>query len=246
MTAARRLVWHAQVASTNDAARDPALGHGDVVLAEEQTAGRGQQGNRWASEAEANLTFSVVLEPRFLPAGEQFFLLQAVSLAVADSLTGLGLRPRIKWPNDLYIADRKIAGLLIENDIKGSVVARSIAGIGLNVNQLHFPEWVPNPTSVALETGARQERSVVFERFYAALLERYEQLKNGLTERLEADYHALLYRLDEPHAYRIPDSGETFTAILRHVAPSGELTLEHLPAGERRSYLFKQVEFLQP
>ncbi len=238
-----RFVHRAGAASTNDLVRDPSFGHGDVAMAEEQTAGRGQQGNSWHSEPGANLTLSLVLTPDFLPAGEQFYLLQAVSLGVADTLRELGLDARIKWPNDIYIGDKKVAGLLIENDICGMNVCRTIAGIGLNVNQTRFPDDLPNPTSIAIEKGAGQDRGAIFEALYDHLMRRYESLRRGETERLARDYHERLYRLGSVHQYSLPD-GTTFDGMILGVALTGELQVAHQPSGVVHSYLFKEIAFL--
>ena len=108
-----------QTDSTNNRAAESRYGAGDVVIAERQEAGRGQRGNSWSSTPGENLTFSVVLRPDFLPAERQFRISKAVALAVADTIAEAGLRPAIKWPNDIYIGDRKVTGILIENDLMG-------------------------------------------------------------------------------------------------------------------------------
>lgn len=231
-----------EVPSTNDLARDARYGHGDVVAAGAQIAGRGQQGNRWASEPGKNMTFSMIFTPDFLSAGDQFYLLQAVSLAVADTLREYGLDPRIKWPNDIYVGERKIAGLLIENDVCGMHLARSIAGIGLNVNQREFPAWVPNPTSVLLETGRQTDLAGLLEKLYFNLSRRYGSLERREVRTLSRDYLDALYRLGTPHRYSTPEGG-VFEGVIRGVGPAGELHVEHLPDGGMRTYLFKEIEF---
>ena len=100
-----------------------------------------------------NLLFSVVLCPTFLPAGEQFLLSQAVALALVDTLGTCGIDARIKWTNDIYAGDRKLVGILIEHHLAGGRLARTVAGIGINVNQTEFDPALPNPTSMALEAG---------------------------------------------------------------------------------------------
>lgn len=237
--------WLGEASSTNDLAREARYGHGAVVVADSQTRGRGQQGNGWHSEPGSNLTFSVVLALDFLPAGEQFSLLQAVSLAVCDAIDDLGMQARIKWPNDIYIADRKVAGLLIENDIMGTVVSRTIAGIGLNVNQAHFPEDLPNPTSLRVEArGAAFDRSQALGKILDALDVRYAALTQGRSGELHRDYLSRLYRLGERYLYRLPGQSVPFEGIIRSVAPSGELHVEHPAQGIIRSYLFKEIEFM--
>ena len=237
-----KVVYLPVTASTNDAAHDPALRHGDLVLAERQESGRGQQGNIWDSEPGQNLTFSLMLEPKFLPADRQFRLLEAVSLGVTDALTGFGLSPCIKWPNDILIGGRKVAGILIEHDLRGMKLVRSIVGIGLNVNQEVFPSEIPAPVSMVQATGRLFDRAEVLGSLCRCICDRYRSLEQDEADRLDAAYHALLHRLNEPAPYRTPEEG-SFTGILRRVGSSGELYVEH-PGGEVKSYLFKGIEFL--
>ncbi len=231
-----------EAGSTNDVARVKCYGHGDLVVARSQSRGRGQRGNHWESAPGANLTFSIVLEPVFLPAGEQFLLSEAVSLAVADLLESYGIVAAIKWPNDIYSGDTKVAGILIENDICGANLARSIVGVGLNVNQMRFSPALPNPSSMALLSGGDFAVGEVLERLYGKLMLRYGQLEEGRAEQLCGDYLGRLYRLGVPAVYRTPGDGE-FTGIIRGVEESGELDVEH-PDGSVRGYLFKEIEFI--
>ena len=125
-----------ETTSTNDDARDARYRHGDIVWAERQTAGRGQRGHTWLSPRGENLTFTLVLEPHFLPVGEQFLLSEIVTLALTELFNRYGIDTRIKWTNDIYTGDRKLVGMLIEHDLAGGRLARTLAGIGINVNQL--------------------------------------------------------------------------------------------------------------
>ena len=186
-----------ELASTNDEARDARYMNGAVVIAERQSRGRGQRGNSWSSAEGMNLTFSAVLCPAGLRAESQFYLSKAVALSVSDTVDSFGIESRIKWPNDIYVGDGKVAGILIENDLMGACVSRSIAGIGLNVNQTAFDPALPNPTSLALQKGAALDRAEVFERFYGFLTVRCRQLDGGDYGRLDEDYIARLYRFGE-------------------------------------------------
>ncbi len=232
-----------QTTSTNDDARDPRYGHGDLILAERQTAGRGQRGHKWSSEEGLNLTFSLVLEPRFLPAGEQFLLSMAVSLALVDTLARFGIEARIKWTNDIYVGDRKIVGMLLEHNLTGGTLCRTIAGIGLNVNQQDFDPSLPNPTSMRLLAGRTFDRWEVLEVLYGRLMGRYAELEKGGREALQGDYRASLYRLGERQRFRDPSTGRVFDAVIRGVRPAGDLLLEDAD-GTVRSYLFRGVEFI--
>ena len=139
--------------STNDDARDLKYHDGDIIWADFQTAGRGQRGHTWESRAGENLTFSVLLEPHFLPVTEQFMLLEAVALALRDFFAELGVETKVKWTNDIYVGNRKAVGILIEHSYSGGRLARTIVGIGINVNQTEFSADIPNPVSLALLTG---------------------------------------------------------------------------------------------
>ena len=190
-----------ELASTNDEARDARYMNGAVVIAERQSRGRGQRGNSWSSAEGMNLTFSAVLCPASLRAESQFYLSKAVALSVSDTVDSFGIESRIKWPNDIYVGDGKVAGILIENDLMGACISRSIAGIGLNVNQTAFDPALPNPTSLALQKGAEFDRSEVFERFYGFLTVRCRQLDGGDYGKLDEDYIARLYRFGERHPF---------------------------------------------
>lgn len=232
----------AETTSTNDEARDRRYRHGDVVWAERQTAGRGQRGHTWTSPEGENLTFSLVLEPTFLPVGEQFRLSEAVALALAEAFDGFGIATRIKWTNDIYAGDRKLSGMLIEHSFSGPTLARTVVGIGINVNQRVFDPALPNPVSMALASGRTFRREEVLDALLAALRRRYALLEGGAAGQLHRDYTERLYRLGEEHPFRHP-GGEPFRATLLDVRPSGELVLRHAD-GQTRAYLFREVEFV--
>lgn len=232
----------ATTTSTNDEARDARYRHGDVVWAERQTAGRGQRGHVWHSPEGENLTFSLVLEPQFLPIGEQFLLSEAVALALTDMFAHYGIATRIKWTNDIYAGDRKLVGILIEHHYAGATLDRTVAGIGINVNQRTFDPSLPNPVSMAQLTGRTYDRREVLEAFLAHLNEEYGRLEAGDAPRLQADYRARMYRLGERHPYRLAD-GTAVEAAIEGVRPSGELLLRH-DDGTLRAYLFREVEFV--
>lgn len=126
-----------------------------VVVADYQTAGRGMDKNRWESEAGMNLLFSIALNVNFLEAEKQFKISQAVSVAIAETLSQFVDNKQlfIKWPNDIYFGDKKLAGMLIQNTIEGRMMGVSIIGIGLNVNQIEFSKDIPNPISLKMISG---------------------------------------------------------------------------------------------
>ncbi len=231
-----------ELGSSNDEAQAARYSHGDVVVAERQTAGRGQRGNKWLSGEGLNLTLSLVLCPQGLELRRQFLLSQAVALGICDMLGSYGLDARIKWTNDIYIGDRKIVGILIENKLCGGSLVRSVVGIGLNINQQEFDAALPNPTSMTLEAGRAFERDEVLERLVAAILARFDAVGSEGEASLVADYHALMYRLGELHPFKIA-SGELLGGVIRGVEPSGELLIDW-ESGASGSYLFGGVEFV--
>lgn len=237
------MIYHLDTtSSTNDDARDEKYREGDVVWADFQTAGRGQRGHEWHSERGENLTFSVVLEPTFLPIAEQFGISQAVALSLVDMLADYGIEARIKWTNDIYVGNRKLVGILIEHSLSTTTLRRTIAGIGINVNQSRFDTSLPNPVSMAQLLNQKLDTEEVLQRYLDHLQRNYATLRDGNVEALDRRYNALLYRLDEPHTFALP-SGERFTATIRGTRPSGALRLEHTDKGEKE-YLFKEVEFV--
>ena len=237
-----RIIPLDETGSTNDAVREQHPAHGDVVTADWQRAGRGQKGNGWESERGRNLLFSLYLTPLFLPCQEQFRLSQATALALTDALAEYGITARIKWPNDIYAGDRKIAGILIENSVgMNGTLLDSVIGIGLNVNQTVFVSDAPNPTSMKRETGRDFDRNAVLDAFLRAFGKRYAALEAGDRETVASDYAAKLYRLGEWHPYR--DAGGVFRGRIVRVEPDGELLVER-DSGEIRGYLFKQIEFI--
>ena len=143
-----RIVYLPETDSTNSEIRRrlvecPDMRGGTVVAADFQTAGRGQKGNSWESQSGKNLLFSILLRPRRMAAAHSFILSQLVSLSIVEVLGRYIPDVSIKWPNDIYYRDRKLVGILIENDMQGVDVALSIVGIGVNVNQIHF--WSSGP-----------------------------------------------------------------------------------------------------
>lgn len=228
--------------STNDEACKSSYAEGDVIVADSQSAGRGQRGHRWESRVGENLTFTMVLEPEFIDPQQQFLLSEVVALGTVDMLAEYGIVAKIKWTNDIYVGDRKLAGILIEHKLQGTVIARTIAGVGLNVNQREFSALLPNPVSMVQLRHIEFDRDEVLDRLTSAIMTRYEQLRSGNGALLQSDYHQRLYRLGSLHWYALPD-GRRFRGTIMGVEPTGALLIEN-EKRERRSYLFKEIEFL--
>ena len=237
------MIYHFPITtSTNDDARDEKYHEGDVVWADFQTAGRGQRGHEWHSRKGENLTFSVVLEPTFVPIAEQFSVSEVVALSLVDMLSEYDIEAKIKWTNDIYVDDRKLVGILIEHSLSSATLRRTIVGIGINVNQTEFDPSLPNPVSMAQLLGKELIAEEVLHCFLKHLQCNYEALRDGAKISLHDRYNALLYRKSELHTYALP-SGEKFSAKIVGTAPSGALRLED-KEGNTKDYLFKEVEFV--
>lgn len=241
-----RMIELDTVSSTNDFLHDyrpPQPAAVTLVTAERQTAGRGQQGNSWESEEGKNLLFSLLLHPTRLPAAQMFVLSEAIALSLREAAAEFApdTALTVKWPNDLYAANRKLAGILFENEMTGQHIGRSIIGCGLNVNQQHFRSDAPNPVSLRQLTGHDVERRFVLEAILAAFVPRYERIQHGDLETIHADYLTALYRRTGLHDYR--DAEGTFRATLHTVEPTGHLVLNDT-SGHQRRYAFKEVAYV--
>ncbi len=214
---------------------------GDAVYTFSQTEGRGQKGNRWFSEPGKNLLFSLLIEPKALLATEQFRLSMMLALALKNLLDEDIPNLCVKWPNDLYAGNRKLAGMLLENRLAGKNVQYAIAGIGLNVNQSIFPEELSNPVSMVQLTGDETELHDFAARFYQGLSDAFKRLELCSTETLKRDYMKALFRNSGLHPYR--DSNGTFFASIENVTELGYLVLK-TAEGELRSYEIKTLAFL--
>lgn len=215
---------------------------GTVVLAHDQTQGRGQSGNTWHSEPGKNLTFSLLLRPRFLSVRQLFHLNRWASLAVADTLAHWLPADRIsvKWPNDVLIGARKVCGMIFNNQVEGAFLRSSIVGIGLNVNQHSFGEEAPRATSLAIELGEEVPLTPVRNQLFEHLEHGYLALKAGNTNALEAHYLQRMHGYQERMRFRI--GGEQVEAVIAGVDANGRLVLEQ--EGRLQPYDLKQVEFI--
>lgn len=189
----------------------------------EQTAGIGQRGNHWHSAPGLNLTFSLVLKPVWLAAARQFMLTQAISLAITDLLATYHLpqTTHIKWPNDIYVGRKKICGTLTSARLAGDYIATAICGIGLNVNETDFPDWVPNPTSLRQLTGETYDPEEVLHTLLACIEHRYNALRDGAD--ISAEYLGLLLGRSEQRRYTY--LGQPVTATIEGVDNYGRLLL---------------------
>jgi len=231
-----------ETASTNELLwkmlRDNTLSDGFVVRTDFQTAGKGQIGNSWESEPGKNLLFSMALSPQKIRPDQQFLISQLVSVGIKKALDQYMDDVTVKWPNDIYWKDKKLAGILIENSLQGRQIKFAVVGIGLNVNQTEFVSNAPNPVSLRQIAGKRIVRNSLLKKICQNIMDLYCHLN---VETLQAEYANMLFRKDGFHTFKA--DGELFEARIFRVHPDGRLELE-TSEGEYRSFYFKEVSFV--
>ena len=258
MTKKHDIIWLDTTDSTNEEARRRIsdIDNLSVVSAYSQTAGRGQRGNTWSSSPGENLTFSIVIKygheyGQTLPmrACDQFSVSEAAALAVVDLLASYNIEAKIKWPNDIYVGDRKICGILIENSLREGFMSSSIIGIGLNVNQTVFDPSLPNPTSMAM-AGNEVSHSLSLEPLLEELVDifkgycyRYLNITGGLS-RLRKLYLSQMWRKEVPAIYIDCSDGCRFKGIIRGLSDIGHLMVEDIEKGELKEFAFKEIGYI--
>lgn len=212
--------------------------HGEgtmVVVADYQTAGKGCGTNSWESERGKNLTFSMLIHPTDIPASQQFRITEVVSVALCEVLEQYIGDVSIKWPNDIYMGDKKICGVLIENRLQGNVIVDSIIGIGLNVNQTEFVSDAPNPVSLRQLLGREIDREALLHDF----LETLETVSSS--ETTYSAYRNKLFRMGKQAVFS--DETGRFEGTIQDVETDGRLLIKDL-SGQARRYAFKEVQFV--
>lgn len=235
-----------QVSSTNTyllemLSKSEPIAEGSVILADHQTSGRGQRGNIWEDSPNQNLCFSLLLKPTWLDLQNQFQLSMVIALAIEQYLSNLGIEQvSIKWPNDIYVGKKKIAGILIENLIQGHSIENTVVGIGLNVNQEDFGIEQGRRSSLALEC----DRHFNIQDTLSVLMENidyhYNQLKAGKIEAIEKRYMSKLMYINSYQNYSV--AGENVYGKIVGVDASGALEL--LVGAELRRFQTQEISFL--
>ena len=215
------------------------LQDGSAVYTDFQTAGRGQRGNSWESNRGDNLMFSTILYPIGLKADRPFVVSQVISLAIKDVLDGYTDDISIKWPNDIYWKEKKITGILIENDMMGDEVNKIIIGVGINLNQDLFISNAPNPISLKQITGNLYNVKDILEQVIERMLFYYEKLESP--EIIKTRYKQSLFRRNGFHLFA--DAETSFLAQIDDIEDSGLLVLK-LESGEIRKFAFKEVRYI--
>ena len=213
------------------------ISHGSVILADNQTSGRGQREATWQSEGGLNLLFSFLLIPDNMSASEGQSLMHCTTLAIVNLLKSFSVKAQVKWPNDIYVGRKKMAGILIENQLSGSRISRSIIGVGLNVNQADFGEL--NATSLYLETGKYVDLKETLLQFLYQFNEQWIRWLANNTSQLKSEYCSLLLGLNE--VINFEDANGEFSGVISGVDDLGRLQVE---TGQGQNvYDLKEVRF---
>ena len=212
-----------------------------LVFCINQRAGRGQRGNSWESEPGKNITASCIFHLKDFPAARQFKISEAIALAIVDYLNEKGVDAKVKWPNDIYVGEKKICGILVEHIVTGRTLSRTIAGFGININQKKFLSDAPNPVSLSQIT--RKDYNI--EKEISSVAKYIEKRISQITdENLHTEFHNKLWRFDNRyHQFRDRLRNENIMAKIQSVAPEGVLSLI-TEDGEKRNYAFKEIEFI--
>jgi BirA family biotin operon repressor/biotin-[acetyl-CoA-carboxylase] ligase len=240
-----KLFYRKNLTSTNSYAasllKSRKVREGCVIYTNYQTTGRGQAGNKWESEANKNLLISIILYPTMINPADQFQLSMVISLGICDFLQRKTKAISIKWPNDIYVNDDKIAGILLENSIMGDIIDHTVAGIGININQVKFLSDAPNPVSLAILTGVNFNLHECLSQLTSDLDKRYKLLISGDSDLIKSDYISHLYRYYQWCKFR--DNKGIFTGRITDVNDTGRLRVE-LKDGNINEYSFKEIEFI--
>ena len=216
-SAFRGIQWYEELDSTNNEAKRSLDGIDNlsVIAAVKQTAGRGRGGHSWISRPGENLTFSLVLKfaPGALPARDAVRITHFCTVSLCTFLETEGVTPRIKWPNDIWVGERKICGILIENSFSEGCVSSSIIGIGLNLNQKEFDPLLPNPSSLGLITGREYRPEEVLDSLYEIFCRLSPRItdKDGSAQN-ELEFSRRMFVLEKPLQDRISTSVADFEA----------------------------------
>jgi len=217
---------------------EKSLPEGFVLYTDFQTAGKGQYGNFWESEKGKNLLFSMILYPTVITFDQLFILSQLVCVAIKIVLEKYTDGITVKWPNDIYWNDKKIAGILIENSLQGNKVKAVVIGIGLNINQKEFVSNAPNPISMKQIIGKSLNRNYLLKMISKNILKLYTDLDS---EKIRQHYTKSLYRINGFHEFK--SGNDVFSAKIKEIKPDGQLILEK-ENGEQKYFYFKEVQFI--
>ncbi len=213
-----------------------------VVVAKKQTKGKGQMGTKWRSKEGESVAFSVFKRFNNISVLHQPYIAFAISIGVQTALEKLKIPSvSIKWPNDIMSYQKKVAGILIENQIKGTNLEASVIGVGLNVNESEF-EGLPNATSLFLATNKKYDLDVILESVSEAILSQLERVSVSNFETLKLEYEASLFRKNKVSVFE-NTMGKQFNGIIKGVTDTGELLVEKEDQ-QLNKYQLKEIKLL--
>lgn len=240
----KNIQYYAEISSTNETALEKAtqekLPEFTVIAAHSQTKGKGQRGNTWESNPGENLTFSIVLYPTHIAAAQQFIISECISLAVADALSEHCKAVSVKWPNDIFVGNKKIAGILIEHILLGQTISTSVVGVGINCNQTVFSEYIPHATSLHREKNTAVSLPDVLEQVLNSFYTYYNQSMN-FSNSIHQEYIKRLYKLHTLQMFT--DKNGEFQGQIIDVEKTGILHIQD-NNNKIRKYAFKEVAYI--
>jgi BirA family transcriptional regulator, biotin operon repressor / biotin---[acetyl-CoA-carboxylase] ligase len=242
----KKVIYLPTCHSTNDIAAEIVhaglFEEGTVVITDNQIKGRGQRGTTWRANAGENLTFSVILTPSFLPIADQFLISQITALAIRGYLGSYVEETKIKWPNDIYMNNRKSCGVLIENSLQGSRLTTSIVGIGLNINQMDFGEG--HLTSLSKETGRQYQLSEEFHKLLKFIDAFYVRLRStNQSQQIRDEYLGHLYGFNRNVKFQY--QGRVTEGTVTNVTQQGKLRVRLVTEPEELEFGLKEIEWVK-
>ncbi|MEO9872457.1 biotin--[acetyl-CoA-carboxylase] ligase [Ekhidna sp.] len=239
----KKVVFLPQCHSTNselvDIARNSHEPEGLVLYTDHQQKGKGQRGNIWIDEPEKNILMSILLRPKYISISEQFYLNIIAGLAIVDTLkVFLGDQVKLKWPNDVYVNDKKISGILIESNLRGNKLESAVVGIGLNVNQKNFA--LSTASSLHIQTGRIFDRKEIMESLLVFVEKWYLKFKNGSKKNILENYYQILMWRGEKRQFKSADG--VFEGEITGIDENGNLKIK--TAIEEAVFRIKEIEFI--
>lgn len=236
----QHIIELSSIDSTNnyliDLSQNISLDEGTVVVAKEQTAGKGQRNNRWSSEVGKSLCISILLKPK-LDISQQYLFNKFIALSLCQALNNYSLKTKIKWPNDILIDGKKVAGILVENSIQGSKIEKSVVGIGVNIN--NNISQLTSATSLAKCLNIIPSISELLELICKNIEKNYFLLRQKPSIIIEL-YHQNLFKKGE--VQKFSKNGKSFNGIIHSVNKNGQLLVE--VNGRLQFYNMGEIKFM--
>jgi len=227
MISKNTIIWLEEIDSTNKFIKtlinNNAIKNGTIIATKKQTKGKGQQNNKWLTEPNLNLTFSLYLEIN-IKATHQFYLSKIIALSIHEFINKEANNTTIKWPNDIYIDNNKIAGILIENTIQGENITKSIIGIGININQINFDTSIPNPISLKNITGKTYDINNSLNEINNIIKHKLKLINNF--NNIDNSYNNILYKLNTKLNFKEINNNNIFDGEIIGTEQDGRIKIK--------------------